>query len=83
MMRPHAAALLLLAGLQASAQPADPVLTEKNLAAMRETILPKPAEEKWRAIPWRTSYWTAVLDGNKAGRPVLLWTMNGHPLACT
>ncbi|KAF0244885.1 MAG: hypothetical protein FD180_2106 [Planctomycetota bacterium] len=82
-MRFLSAAALTLAALGASAQPADPVLSDQNLAATRDTILPKPEEEKWRAIPWRTSYWTAVLDGNKAGRPVLLWTMNGHPLACT
>ncbi len=82
-MRVFTATALLLATASAFAQPGDPVLTDQNLAAMREYILPKPEEEKWRAIPWRTSYWTAVLDGNKAGRPVLLWTMNGHPLACT
>jgi hypothetical protein len=83
MMRALTACLLTFLALGASAQPADPVLTDANLAAMRDVILPKPEEERWRAIPWRTSYWAAVVDGNKVGRPVLLWTMNGHPLACT
>ena len=82
-MRHLATALLALAATGASAQPADPVLNDQSLAGYREALAPKPEDEKWRAIPWRTSYWTAVLDGNKAGRPVLLWTMNGHPLACT
>ena len=82
-MRFLTATLLTFSALRVFAQPADPVLTDQNLAATRDALLPKPEEEKWRAIPWRTSYWTAVLDGNKAGRPVLLWTMNGHPLACT
>jgi hypothetical protein len=82
-MRFTLALLLALAAAPATAQPAGPTLDDKTYAAHRDSILPKPADEAWRAIPWRTNYWEAVVEGNSLEKPILLWTMNGHPLACT
>ena len=73
----------LLLALAALARAADPELTDELYPQYRDHILPKPSEESWRSVGWRTSYWAAVQEGNKKGLPVLLWTMNGHPLACT
>ena len=37
----------------------------------------------WRQIPWKIS----VLDGQRAAatgsKPIFIWAMDGHPLACT
>jgi hypothetical protein len=82
-MRLAPLALLALSTLPALTQPADPPLDDTLYAGYRDAIAPRAEEERWRAIPWRTSYWEAVKEGNQAGKPVFLWTMNGHPLACT
>ncbi|MHC4924870.1 MAG: hypothetical protein ACYTG4_12490 [Planctomycetota bacterium] len=72
--------LLLAAGLLA----VPPVeLTEKNYASTRDTILPSKSEAAWQSIPWRASLWSAAVEAHEARKPILLWAMNGHPLACT
>ena len=58
-------------------------LTDATFEAVRDAILPSKDEERWREIPWRTSAWDAVVEAAAAEKPVLLWAMNGHPLACT
>ncbi len=60
-----------------------PVLNDDTYARWKEYILPTPEELEWHAIPWRPSFWSAVIDAQRAEKPVLLWAMNGHPLACT
>ena len=63
--------------------PSLPALTEENFARWRDFIRPKPAERRWQEIPWQSSLWEAARDAQKQDKPVLLWAMNGHPLACT
>ena len=58
-------------------------LTERNFPRIRDFILPKPSECRWERIPWRSTLWEAVIEANQKDRPILLWAMNGHPLACT
>lgn len=70
-------ALLLSAPLAAQE------LTEDTYAKLRDHVLPSADELRWTAIDWRASFWDAVVEGQKADKPVLLWAMNGHPLACT
>lgn len=36
-----------------------------------------------QSIPWETSFAAGLKTADKAGKPVLLWVMNGHPLGCT
>ncbi len=60
-----------------------PVLTTENAAAVRDRVLPTAAEGAWQRIPWRTSLWAAAVEAQEKDRPILLWAMNGHPLACT
>ncbi|MCH8274167.1 MAG: hypothetical protein IH851_05195 [Armatimonadetes bacterium] len=59
------------------------VLSDDNFDRWLAFILPKPAECRFEAIPWRTSLWSAVIDAQKEDKPILLWAMNGHPLGCT
>ena len=46
-------------------------------------IKPKSSESKWTEIPWMTSLWEARQRAATAGKPILLWEMDGHPLGCT
>ena len=49
----------------------------------REAIAARPEELAWQSIPWRTSFRDGIRDANAAGKPMLLWLMNGHPMGCT
>ncbi|MDI9639437.1 hypothetical protein QPK87_18980 [Kamptonema cortianum] len=52
----------------------------ESLAAM---IRPTDKEQSFREIGWRNKFWPAVQEAKRLGRPILFWTMNGHPLGCT
>ncbi|MFM1871506.1 MAG: hypothetical protein RL398_928 [Planctomycetota bacterium] len=54
-----------------------------SLAARLAAIRPNEAELAYRAIGWRNRFWPAVEEAKRLGRPLLFWTMNGHPLGCT
>src|SRR5262245_16477001 len=51
----------------------------RDLAA----IVPKKDELDWRAIPWQSELRAALVEASRVQKPVLLWAMNGHPLAQT
>ena len=53
-----------------------------SLEEWRALIEPAPEELAWADIPWRASFWSAVVEARASERPVLLWAMNGHPLGC-
>ena len=58
-------------------------LTDANYAKWRDHVLPKNWELSYRKIPWRTSFWDAVIEAQARNKPILLWAMNGHPLCNT
>jgi hypothetical protein len=72
------AAVLLTASVTAP-----PDLNDENFARWRDFIRPTKAECQWAEIPWRASFWEGVLEAQQKDRPLLVWAMNGHPLACT
>ena len=74
-------AALLSLGVLAQA-PKKP-LSDASLGAWLKFIKPTEAELSYESIGWRNSFWPAVQEAKKLGRPILLWTMNGHPLGCT
>jgi hypothetical protein len=75
------ASVLAASVLLAAAAP--PELNDQTLAKWRDHIHPKPEEVSWEEIPWRTTLWDAVVEAQEREKPILLWAMNGHPLACT
>ena len=75
--------LLLPAPLRGADGEPPPLLAPENFSALRDRILPTPAEEEWRRIPWRASLLDAAREARRLDRPILLWAMNGHPLGCT
>jgi hypothetical protein len=34
-------------------------------------------------VHWLPTFWDGVIAAQKQEKPILLWAMNGHPLACT
>ena len=81
------AALLVAAVPQASAQGVDLAPPEKKagewIDQWAEFIRPSSDELSYESIGWRNEFWPAVQLAQELGRPILLWTMNGHPLGCT
>ena len=74
------------AGLPAAgSSAADPPgpLTDKTLAEWRDRIRPKNDEQCFKTVNWLPTFWDGVMAAQKADKPILLWAMNGHPLACT
>jgi hypothetical protein len=66
------------------AHAAEPLaVSPRNYDGIRRAILPTEAESAWLAIPWRTDLWQARREAAVAGKPILLWEMDGHPLGCT
>ena len=55
----------------------------ETFAKWRDHIRPKAAEVSWEEVPWRATLWDAVVEAQGKEKPILLWAMNGHPLACT
>ena len=82
------AALLLLIGNLAFCQD-DPNansvvdLNDANYQVWRDHILPGEKELGWDQIPWLTTFKDGIIAADKEKKPLLLWTMNGHPLGCT
>lgn len=69
----------LLAVLSANgAEPLTPTQAEKARAVIR----PQAGEDQWEKIAWRTQLWAARKEAAAAGKPLLLWEMDGHPLGC-
>ena len=80
MVRSILASLLVV--LAASAQPpAD--LNDKTFAQWRDRIRPKSDELCFETVNWLPTFWEGVVAAQEQDRPILLWAMNGHPLACT
>lgn len=73
------AALLLVP--QGAEMPEAP--TARTLSSWRTAIEPDEVELSFRSIPWRNELAPALVEARALGRPILLWTMNGHPLGCT
>jgi hypothetical protein len=71
--------LLFAAAARGDAPPMDPGQFEP----LRAAILPAESESAWLKIPWRTDLWQARREAAAAGKPILLWEMDGHPLGCT
>jgi hypothetical protein len=78
-----AAALVAAAhvGLE-RASVAAPPLTGDDATKLRALIRPVEGEDPFDTIPWETSLWEARKKAAAAGKPILLWEMDGHPLGC-
>ena len=71
--------VVALAGAQGP--PAE--LNDQTFASWRDRIRPRAAERCFETVPWLPTLWDGVMAAQKEDKPILLWAMNGHPLACT
>lgn len=60
-----------------------PEPNEKNFAQWRDYIRPKATELSFESCNWKPTFWAAVIEAQRTNKPILLWAMNGHPMACT
>ena len=75
-----ASAVAMLAAVPAAT--AAPPLTEADAAQLRRVVRPLDGEDPFDTIPWQTDLWQARVEAAAAGKPILLWEMDGHPLGC-
>jgi hypothetical protein len=71
-------AICTAALLAQAPQPSDADVTQ-----LLTFIRPKSEELVFEKCDWKPTFWEAVVDGQKLNKPILLWAMNGHPMACT
>jgi hypothetical protein len=58
-------------------------LNDTTFAAWRDRIRPTAQEQCFETVHWLPTFWDGVMTAQKEDKPILLWAMNGHPLACT
>ncbi len=58
-------------------------LNDKTFAEWRDRIRPTAEERSVESVDWHPTLWDGVMVAQKEDRPILMWAMNGHPLACT
>ncbi len=58
------------------------LLLAQDFDEAHRALLPDK-KEKWQTIPWRTGLLEARDLAIREGKPLFLWSMNGHPLGCT
>ena len=74
---------IVLAAAVAAGQLQAQELTAATYTKWRDHVLPKGWELAYQRIPWRPSFWEAVIEAQEKDKPILLWAMNGHPLCNT
>ena len=74
-----AAALALIASHARAADEPKPIDVDRVL----DHVLPDKRDRAWTKIPWHATLWDAVIEAHEEKKPILLWAMNGHALACT
>ncbi len=79
----HNRPVLVTTVLAAAMAPAVVVPDAGNYQYWLKFIQPDSREQAYKEIDWRNKFWPAVQEAKQLGRPILLWTMNGHPLGCT
>ncbi|MGK0185711.1 MAG: hypothetical protein ACI9R3_001490 [Verrucomicrobiales bacterium] len=70
----------LVSGASAQTSSCPPLGLPPEFAAVRDLVAPRPEEELWKTIPWKTSLLEARALAAQQGKPIFLWSMDGHPL---
>jgi len=58
-------------------------LNNATFAQWCDRIRPKSTELCFATVNWLPTLWEGVIAAQTQDMPILLWAMNGHPLACT
>ncbi len=73
---------MLMVALPVAADPPTE-LNDKTFAEWRDRIRPTAKERLVETVDWHPTLWDGVMVAQKEDKPILMWAMNGHPLACT
>ena len=80
---PAALALVTSLSAQESRQEAERLrLDDARFAALHAELCAAPPET-WESVPWRIDLLAAQHEAAAAKKPLFVWAMDGHPLACT
>lgn len=60
-----------------------PEVDQTKVDAWRDHIKPHGSELAWEQVGWRSDVWGAILEAHDTGKPLLIWSMNGHPKGFT
>ena len=55
-------------------------ITPKQFKELHQSI--QPGKEAWTTIPWQSSLVPAQRLALKQNKPLFIWAMDGHPMAC-
>jgi len=75
--------IALLMVFQQSLNAQLPDLTAETIADYRNAIEPTAEESSFLKVNWFAELGKAVKEANTNEKPLLIYVMNGHPLACT
>jgi len=78
-----AAPLTILSILIAPLERPSPELTRANYRVWMKHIQPVADELRWKQMDWQPDLASGIEKAAESGKPILLWTMNGHPFGCT
>jgi hypothetical protein len=73
---------LLLSGSAASQSDRGFGLDDARFAALHAQLCTAPPET-WESVSWRIDLLAAQHEAAAAKKPLFVWAMDGHPLACT
>ena len=74
---------VLVGGVPAQDPQGSVPLDASTFELWRDHLAPAPDELRWESIPWHPTFAEGLLAADSAGKPLLFWAMNGHPLGCT
>ena len=60
-----------------------PTINGENFSEWMRYLLPSEGELGFASVGFHTALWEAIVQANSEDKPILLWAMNGHPMACT
>ena len=56
-----------------------PTITSENFSEWMAFVQPSEKERSWTNIRWHKELADAAVEARRLQRPILLFTMNGHP----
>lgn len=57
-------------------------IADDEYAALLAALPVRPGEELYTTVPWETSLAVARMKAWTERKPLLIWSMDGHPLGC-
>lgn len=57
-------------------------IDDTEYAALRAALPVRPGEERYTTVPWELSLAAGRAKATAERKPMLIWTMDGHPLGC-